>query len=45
VRRPRTRATDLAVAAYALFQGATLWTLNPQDFAGVPGLALYRERR
>ena len=45
LRRPRTRATDLAVAACALVQGATLWTLNPQDFADVPGLTLYRERR
>jgi len=45
VRRPRTRANDLAVAACALVQSATLWTLNPQDFADVPGLALFRERR
>jgi predicted nucleic acid-binding protein len=44
-RRPRSRAADLAVAACALVQGATLWTLDPQDFADVPGLALYRERR
>ena len=45
LRRPRTRATDLAVAACALVHDATLWTLNPQDFMDVPGLALHRERR
>jgi predicted nucleic acid-binding protein len=42
LRRPRARATDLAVAACALAHGATLWTLNPEDFVDVPGLSLYR---
>jgi len=42
LRRQRTRATDFAVAACALVQGASLWTLNPDDFEDVPGLTLYR---
>lgn len=40
--RQRARATDFAVAACALGQGAWLWTLNPEDFEDIPGLALYR---
>jgi predicted nucleic acid-binding protein len=42
LRRPRVRAADLAVAAGALAHGAFLWTLNPEDFADVPGLSIYR---
>ena len=42
LRRPRARAADLAVAACALVHGASLWTLNPEDFEDVPGLSLYR---
>ena len=42
VKRGRGRQADLAIAACALQQGASLWTLNPVDFADVPGLALYR---
>lgn len=42
VSRPRGREVDLAVAACAITQAATLWTLNPKDFADIPGLALYR---
>jgi predicted nucleic acid-binding protein len=38
--RPRRREVDLAVAACAIAQGAGLWTLNPRDFADVPGLEL-----
>ena len=45
LRRPRARASDLAVAACAVLQGAALWTLDPEDFADVPGLVLHRERR
>ena len=37
---PRGREIDLAIAACALCQGAALWTLNPDDFRDVPGLAL-----
>ena len=41
VARPRQREIDLAVAACALVRKARLWTLNPGDFADVPGLTLY----
>ena len=40
VPRPRGSEIDLAIAACALCQGAGLWTLNPDDFRDVPGLAL-----
>ena len=40
VKRPRGREIDLAIAACALTQGASLWTLNPDDFADLPGLML-----
>ena len=36
--RPRGREVDLAIAACALTWDAALWTLNPDDFADVPGL-------
>jgi predicted nucleic acid-binding protein len=42
VKRPRQRQADLAIAACAIRHGASLWTLNPADFADVPGLSLYR---
>lgn len=38
--RPRGRDLDLAIAACALVDDATLWTLNPKDFSDVPGLKL-----
>lgn len=41
VRRPRGREIDLAIAACALTHDALLWTLNPKDFADIPGLALF----
>ncbi len=41
LRRPRGRELDLAIAASALLQGASLWTLNQRDFADVPGLTLF----
>jgi predicted nucleic acid-binding protein len=42
VRGARQRQADLAIAACAIQQGASLWTLNPGDFDDLPGLALYR---
>ena len=42
VKRPRGRELDIAIAACALTQEATLFTLNPQDFDDVPGLRLHR---
>lgn len=44
VRRPRGREIDLAIAACAINREAQLWTLNPTDFADIPGLKLYRPR-
>lgn len=40
VARPRQREIDLAIAACAVLNGASLWTLNPQGFKDVPGLTL-----
>jgi predicted nucleic acid-binding protein len=42
LRRARGREIDVAIAACAIEHGATLWTLNPNDFRDIPGLALYR---
>jgi len=42
VRRPRSRAYDLAIAACAILRSASLWTLNPKDFQDIPNLRLYR---
>jgi predicted nucleic acid-binding protein len=39
--RPRGREIDLAIAACAITWSAALWTLNPDDFADVPGLDLF----
>jgi predicted nucleic acid-binding protein len=36
--RARGREIDLAIAACALSWDASIWTLNPEDFADVPGL-------
>jgi predicted nucleic acid-binding protein len=41
VKRPRSREFDIAVAACAIEHEAALWTLNPRDFADIPGLTLY----
>jgi predicted nucleic acid-binding protein len=40
VRRARAREIDLAIAACAIRHEADLWTLNPRDFADIPGLRL-----
>jgi predicted nucleic acid-binding protein len=37
---PRRRANDIAIGITAVASGAILWTLNPDDFAGIPNLAL-----
>jgi predicted nucleic acid-binding protein len=41
VPRPRGREIDLAIAAHAVARGASLWTLNRDDFDDIPGLALW----
>jgi predicted nucleic acid-binding protein len=41
VKRPRGRELDLAIAACALVQDASFWTLNVADFRDIPGLVLY----
>jgi predicted nucleic acid-binding protein len=41
LKRARGRDMDIAIAACAVTHGAQLWTLNPADFADLPGLALY----
>jgi predicted nucleic acid-binding protein len=38
VRRARGREIDLAIAACVIRHEAELWTLNPRDFADIPGL-------
>jgi predicted nucleic acid-binding protein len=45
VRRPRGREIDLAIAACALTQEASFWTLNDADFRDVDGLTLYQPDR
>lgn len=37
---PRQRSTDMAIAACAMTNGASLWTLNARDFLDIPGLTL-----
>lgn len=45
VRRARGREGDLAVAACALANAATLWTLNTRDFKDVPSLSLWQAEK
>jgi predicted nucleic acid-binding protein len=40
VTRARGREIDLAIAACAITDGASLWTLNRDDFRDIPGLRL-----
>ena len=40
VAHPRGREIDLSIAAIAMTQGASLWTLNRTDFEDVPDLKL-----
>lgn len=42
IPRPRGREMDVAIAACAIEHGAALWTLNMEDFDGIPDLRLYR---
>lgn len=37
---PRRRANDIAIGTTAALLGATLWSLNREDFAGIPNLEL-----
>ena len=37
-RSPRPRYNDLWIAAQAIEHGYALMTMNPEDFAGLPGL-------
>lgn len=39
-RSPRPRYNDLGIAAQAIERGYSFLTLNPGDFAGLPGLRL-----
>lgn len=41
IRRPRSHAIDIGIAAIAIRHKAQLWTLNKADFAEIPGLRLY----
>ena len=43
--RARGREIDLAIAAHAILLDASLWTLDPRDFANILGLANGRLRR
>ena len=40
MKRPRGREMDIAIAACAIANAASLWTLNPGDFSDIPGLTL-----
>ena len=40
LKHPRRREIDIAIASCAIAQGASLWTLNPADFADIPDLQL-----
>ena len=42
LKRARGREIDLAIAACAVEHGASLWTLNVQDFDDIPELVLHR---
>lgn len=41
IRGAKAREVDLAIAACALTHAALVWTLNPDDFHDIPGLALF----
>jgi len=39
-RKPATRAYDALIASVAIAEDLPLYTCNPQDFTGIPGLDL-----
>jgi predicted nucleic acid-binding protein len=41
IKRARGREADLAIAAIAISNAASLWTLNVHDFEDVPALTLW----
>lgn len=43
-RKRGARAYDALIAATALARGLPLYTLNPKDFAGIPGLVVHTPR-
>ena len=40
MKRSRQCEIDIAIAACAIVNEASLWRLNPEDFADIPGLTL-----
>jgi predicted nucleic acid-binding protein len=42
MKRASGREANLAIAACAIEHRAAIWTLNPADFADIPGVNLYR---
>lgn len=40
-RKPAARALDALIAAVALANGLPLYTCNPRDFAGIPGVEVH----
>ena len=44
MKSARGRETDLAIAACALSWDAELWTLNVEDYRGIPGLQVTRPK-
>ena len=45
LRRSRGREADVAIAACALSNNASLWTLNEEDFSDIPNLILWKAER
>ena len=39
------REMDIAIAACAIVNAASLWTLNPGDFPDIPGLTLVPRKK
>lgn len=42
LKRARGREAELAMASCAVTNGASLWSLNPEDFHDIPRLQLAR---